>query len=169
MPAVDPAVRIEPADTGENLRRVRDLFGEYGELLRERHGACCLGDFRRERHGLPGDYALPAGRLLVAVSPAGAVGCVALRPLGHGNCEMKRLYVRPTARGLGLGRRLAQAVIDAAGDLGYGRMRLDTLPRMTEAVALYASLGFRRIEPYGIHPDGAVCMELTLAAHPSGG
>lgn len=158
------AVRIEPADSGDKLRLARELFGEYGELLRERHGARCLGDFHREVDGLPGDYAPPRGRLFVALGAEGTLGCVGLRPLPDGACEMKRLYVRSSARGLGVGGRLAKAAIEAARGLGYRCMRLDTLPRMSEAIALYGSLGFKRIEPYGVHPDGALCMELDLAA-----
>lgn len=136
------------------------MFLEYADAL----GVdLCFQGFDTELAELPGDYARPAGRLLAARLGDQLAGCVALRPLGDGACEMKRLFVRPAARGSGTGRALAEAVIAAARAEGYERMRLDTLPQMVEAQPLYASLGFREIEPYYDNPvPGARFLELTL-------
>ena len=139
---------------------VRAIFKEYADWL---GFDLCFQDFDRELAELPGDYAPPSGRLFLAMSEGKIAGCVALRQLSPGICEMKRLYVREAFRGKGLGRTLATAVIDEARKIGYKRMRLDTLPSMAAAIRLYESLGFVEIEPYRENPiEGARFMEIAL-------
>lgn len=152
---------IVPATTVRDVENVRALFREYERSLAV---DLCFQGFDQEVASLPGAYAPPRGRLLIALDDAGeAAGCVALRPLGDEMCEMKRLYVRPSARGKSAGRSLATRVIDEARAAGYRTMRLDTLPVMREAHALYESLGFRRIAPYYPNPvPGAIYMERRL-------
>jgi putative acetyltransferase len=146
--------------TPAELAAVRRLFEAYAGSLGVDLG---FQDFDRELRELPGEYAPPRGRLLVARVGAEPVGCVGLRALEPGVCEMKRLYVRPEHRGTGTGRALAEAAIDAGTRLGYERMRLDTLPSMEGARALYRALGFREIAPYRHNPiPGTAYMELRL-------
>jgi GNAT superfamily N-acetyltransferase len=145
---------------GPDVEEVRVLFHEYAASL---PFALDFQGFDRELAELPGAYAPPRGALLLA---RGA-GCVGLRPIDETTCELKRLYVRPAARGTGLGRRLTQAVIDEARRLGYARMRLDTVPGMDSAQSLYDRLGFREIAPYRENPiPGARFLELELPTAP---
>jgi putative acetyltransferase len=151
--------RILPA-RDQTIGVARELFREYAASLGfdlEFQG------FSEELATLPGSYAPPLGRLLLAWEREVAAGCVALRPIDPETCEMKRLYVRPAYRGAGLGRRLAERIVREARDAGYGKMRLDTLPAMPGARALYHGLGFRPIPAYRPNPiEGAVFLELTL-------
>jgi len=120
-------------------------------------------NFEEELRNLPGEYAAPEGCLLLAKYQDQPAGCVALRKLSDGICEGKRLYVRPQFRGLKIGRRLVEAIIAEARRIGYTRMRGDTLALMKTAQALYASLGFKQIEPYCCNPiEGAIFVELVL-------
>ena len=154
-----PATHIAPAAADE-LPDVRALFVDYADSVGFDLG---FQGFDAELAGLPGHYAGPAGALLLARVRAQPAGCVALRPLEPACCEMKRLYVRPSFRGLGLGRALAEAIIAEARRLRYARMRLDTVPSMAGAIALYRELGFVEIPQYRLNPiEGALFLELVL-------
>jgi putative acetyltransferase len=142
------------------LETVREVFREYERWLGI---SLCFQGFEQELATLPGDYAPPRGRLYLGVVDEAVAGCVALRPLDAETGEMKRLYLRAAYRGRGLGRQLALACIEAARGIGYARLRLDTLPVMGTAIALYRSLGFREISPYRANPiAGALYLELDL-------
>ncbi len=151
---------ITPATTVAEIEQVRQLFREYAAEL---DVDLCFQGFEEELAGLPGKYAPPKGSLLIASAEDQIAGCVAIRPLVEGECEMKRLFVRPSARNGGVGRKLACKIISVARELGYIAMRLDTLDRLTEAMRLYEDLGFRRTGPYYENPlPGVVYWELRL-------
>jgi GNAT superfamily N-acetyltransferase len=158
---VNPVRQIFQATTDEHIHDARTLFEEYAASL---GFSLCFQNFDRELKNLPGDYAPPTGRLLLAREDDQLAGCIALRKLERGVCEMKRLFVRPAHRATGLGRALVDFVIDEASKLGYTHMRLDTIPgKMDKAIALYHRIGFVEIEPYYSNPvEGAKFMELKL-------
>lgn len=143
----DAAFHISTAGTTDDIAAIAGLFRDYAASLPV---DLAYQDFAAELAGLPGKYAPPAGALLIARNAAGTpLGCVALRPMPpEGCCEMKRLYVAPAGRGVGLGRALVEAICAEAKRVGYREIRLDTLPTMTEAIALYARLGFIPTAPY---------------------
>lgn len=153
-------IRLDQAASPEDLALARELFLEYQRAI----GVdLCFQGFQAEVAGLPGAYAPPPGRLLLLRVDGRPAGCGALRPLGAGAAEMKRMWVRPGFRGRGLGRTVAEELVRTARAEGYARVRLDTLPSMAEAQALYRSLGFAAVAPYNDNPvPGAIHMELRL-------
>jgi putative acetyltransferase len=162
--SVSPVVKdfvLQQAATPAQIAQARELFLEYAQSL---GFSLCFQNFDQELAGLPGDYAPPGGRLLLAELSGELAGCVALHKFDNDICEMKRLYLRPKFRGKGLGRILAEAIIAEAHQIGYRRMRLDTVgPVMQDAVAMYRKLGFREIAPYRANPmAGTLYLELTL-------
>ena len=152
---------IVSAQSVEQIEQARHLFREYQSWLEI---DLCFQNFEKELAGLPGDYAQPAGRLLLAYEESQLAGCVALRKIDERICEMKRLFLRAEFRGHGLGRRLIETIIREAKQIGYERMRLDTLPpKMNDAIGLYRSYGFKEIASYYDNPvPGAIFMELDL-------
>lgn len=162
--SVSPAVKglsFVQAESPAQIAQARELFLEYAQSL---GFSLCFQNFDSELAGLPGDYAPPDGRLLLAEHEGQLSGCVALHRLEDGICEMKRLYLRPQFRGKGVGRFLVDRIISQARQIGYRRMRLDTVePVMKDAVAMYRKIGFREINPYRTNPiAGALYMELQL-------
>lgn len=151
---------VRAVDTADDLERTKALFLEYAASL---GFELDFQNFDEELAGLPGEYAHPSGRLLLAVEEDKVVGCVALRKIDTDLCEMKRLYVRPHYRGCGVGRALAVSITEEARRIGYKRIRLDAIRTMEAAVSLYASMGFEEIASYRFNPvEGAVYMELSL-------
>ena len=153
MPVQSPLIRISQAKGLEELNQTRVIFKEYASSLAV---DLCFQGFDQELADLPGDYADPRGALLLAWLDGDLAGCCALRPLDSSDyanaAEMKRLYVRPSSRGLGLGRLLTEAILDAARTVGYSCVLLDTLDDMESARALYEDLGFVEIPPYYHNP-----------------
>ena len=154
-------LRMAQAESPVHIAQARELLLEYAQSL---GFSLCFQGFDKELAALPGDYAPPDGRLLLAEFEAQLAGCVALHKLEGTICEMKRLYLRQQFRGKGLGRALAETVIAEARAIGYKHMRLDTVePIMKDAVAMYRRLGFKEIAPYRPNPiEGAMYMELQL-------
>ena len=147
---------LREASAPADIESARELFAEYARAVDE---PCCFAGFERELAQLPRRYII----LLLSHEEGTATGCVGVRELDPRTAEMKRLYVRPNYRGRGLGRQLAEAAIAAARNAGYGRIVLDSLPKMRAALALYRELDFREVPPYLAQPTpGATCFELRL-------
>jgi putative acetyltransferase len=159
-PVLKPLTFVQ-AESPTQIAQARELFLEYAQSL---GFSLCFQNFDKELAALPGDYAPPDGRLLLVEHDAQLAACVALHKLEPAICEMKRLYLRPRFRGKGLGRALAERIIAEARQIGYARMRLDTVePIMKDAVAMYRKLGFNEIPPYRPNPiAGAMYMDLEL-------
>ena len=154
-------IKIFQSETNAQIDEARELFREYEMWL----GLdLCFQGFEEELQDLPGKYALPEGRLYLANVHDDLAGCIALRKIEDGICEMKRLYLRENARGKGLGNILIEKLTAEASKIGYQKMRLDTFPpKMAKAVKLYESRGFRQIPPYYANPhEGVLFMELDL-------
>lgn len=155
-------LRIVPAESPAQIQQIRELFLEYATSL---GFSLCFQGFDRELAGLPGDYAPPGGRLYLAEYDGELAGCVALHKTGNDIGEMKRLYLRPAFRGKGLGRILAERIVQEAHSIGYAKLRLDTVePVMKDAVAMYRRMGFHEIAAYRENPTaGTLYMELDLS------
>lgn len=152
---------IDPVTTADDVAAAKALCFEYAETL---GFSLCFQGFDKEMAEFPGKYAPPMGALFLAKAGETPIGVVALRDLGQGVAEMKRLYVKPQARGQDLGRRLAERICAEAFNLGYRSIRLDTLPSMQAAIALYRDMGFVDIAPYTHNPvEGALFLEKRLA------
>ena len=148
------------ASTEEHFRQARALLREYEEYV----GVdLSFQGFEEEFRDLEHEYGPPAGVLLLVREEGQTAGCIALRNLGNGICEMKRLFMKPQFRGRGLGRKCAEQIVQIARETGYVSIRLDTLPSMRAAIDLYGSMGFNEIAPYTNNPvEGAMFMELVL-------
>jgi putative acetyltransferase len=159
---ISRVIELIHVESGPDIDQIRVLFLEYARSL---DFSLCFQSFDRELRELPGPYGLPDGRLILCRFDHALAGCIALKKLDHGVCEMKRLYVRPEFRGHQLGLKLATHLIDEARRAGYVRMRLDTIPdAMSHAVSLYRSLGFKDIPPYYNNPlPQALYLELKLS------
>jgi ribosomal protein S18 acetylase RimI-like enzyme len=154
-------MKLIQATTEEQINVARDLFKEYAAALAI---DMCFQGFEQELKGLPGKYAPPDGRLLLAYSDDELVGCIALRKFDERICEMKRLFIRPGSRGKGHGRTMIDELIGEAKSIGYDRMRLDTLPgKMDAAISLYRQFGFKEIPAYYDNPlESVLYLERTL-------
>ncbi|MGA2414244.1 MAG: GNAT family N-acetyltransferase [Candidatus Sulfotelmatobacter sp.] len=161
VPPVLKTLTLTQAESPKQVAQARELFLEYAQSL---GFSLCFQNFDQELASLPGDYAPPEGRLMLGEYDGELAACGALHKLDSEICEMKRLYLRPNFRGKGLGRALAERIVAEARQMGYRRMRLDTVePLMKDAVVMYRRLGFKEIEPYRANPiAGAMYMELEL-------
>jgi GNAT superfamily N-acetyltransferase len=160
-------IKLIAVQTAAELTQVKDLFHAYFQFLAQEHGVdITYQGIEDELASLPGKFAPPDGRLIMAIMSEQPIGCAALRRIDEQVCELKRMFVLPQFRGKGAGKALARKLIEDARTIGYGCMRLDTGNFLTAAVQLYESLGFQRIEPYNDVPEDlrkiAIFMELRL-------
>lgn len=157
---MNPKFEIVLQENTQAAANARQLFTEYAKSL---NFSLCFQGFDKELAELPGEYVPPYGGLLLAFYDDTLAGCVAIRKIDDNVCEMKRLYLRPELRGKGIGKKMGNEIVKVAREIGYKKMRLDTVPTMTEAISLYRSLGFVEIDPYRGNPiPGAIFMELEL-------
>ncbi|MGH8014932.1 MAG: GNAT family N-acetyltransferase [Candidatus Zixiibacteriota bacterium] len=161
MPPLDSiTVKSVPTDSKAEIQTIRELFLEYAKSL---NFDLCFQGFDKEVAGLPGGYAPPDGRLMLALCDRKVAGCVGLQKVTDGVCEMKRLWVRPEFRGRKIGRKLADAIIAESRQIGYTLIKLDTIDTMVEAISMYKSMGFSETSAYRYNPiEGAKYMELKL-------
>ena len=146
--------------TEQDFADAKDLFLEYANSL---NFELCFQNFENEISDLPAQYSEPTGCIILCYKDDKPIGCVGLRKFAEGICEMKRLYLKNEARGKGIGRVLAEKVIEKAKELGYKKMQLDTIETMKEAISLYKSMGFKEISPYRFNPvKGVIYMEIEL-------
>ncbi len=168
MLQINPSLKLIEASSEADFQEVRALFTEYAKLLDDNDPDgidLCFQDFDTELATLPGKYAPPEGRLYLALYEDQVAGCVGVRAVESGVCEMKRLYVRPEYLGKKIGKALVEAIIEAGKELGYRAMCLDTLPFMKVAIPMYQSYGFQPIAPYYDTPiKGTIFLELDLTS-----
>lgn len=146
--------------TEQDYKDAKDLFLEYANSL---NFELCFQDFEKEIFDLPAQYSEPTGCIILCYENEKPIGCVGLRQFAEGICEMKRLYLINEARGKGIGRVLAEEIVEKAKELGYQKMQLDTIETMKEAISLYKSMGFKKIPAYRYNPiQGVIYMEMEL-------
>ena len=154
-------INLQIVEDADHLVQARTLFQEYADT---RMNDPALVNFPEEIKNLPGEYGPPAGAIILARFNGNPVGCVAFHRIADDVCEMKRLYVSPRFRGRGIGRSLVEAILKRAGEMGYSRMRLDSIPGMKTAQALYKSMGFYDIDAYRNNPNrGTKYYEIKLS------
>lgn len=150
--------------TEKDFEDAKDLFLEYAKSL---NFGLCFQNFEEEISDLPAQYSEPTGCIILCCEEGKPSGCVGLRKFSEGLCEMKRLYLRKQSRGKGIGRILAEEIIEKAREFGYKKMQLDTIGTMKEAITLYKSMGFKEISPYRFNPlENVIYMELEIQNNP---
>jgi ribosomal protein S18 acetylase RimI-like enzyme len=155
-------IKYKISKTEKDYKNAKILFVEYANSL---NFQLCFQNFEKEISDLSAQYSKPTGCIILCYEDDKPIGCVGLRKFAEGICEMKRLYLRPEARGKGIGRVLAEEIVEKAKEFGYKKMQLDTIETMKEAISLYKSMGFKEISPYRFNPvKGVIYMELELSS-----